>query len=397
MGQINKVSAYIYFVLLLVFTSFEFFFRSNYLFSSLSICAIIDCCLSKEKIKINYSISCFILAIVSISILQVAFKDNLNIYGVIASIINLIGILCISNKIRNNFVDVYINTITFIAVYSLVIYIFCLHPDVYDYLYNNVADNNSLNVEKAVEEGGGRNFIIYNFQSNFINQLIGVSRNCGPFWEPGMFAVFLNIALFCNIFIKKNGKKIQNIILLLALISTFSTGGYIVSFLIVLFYIINHGLSLRNILLIIPLTLILIPSVLELEYIGEKTISQFEGASKGSGSSRFGAFITQIDMIDSSPLIGGERIEDYTTSRTLASGTLLPFVSYGIPVGIMFFVYLMTACNQITKHYHVKKIVGLEMFTLIVALSFSQTILLSQFIFLLIFIGDINLKRNNYV
>lgn len=53
----------------------------------------------------------------------------------------------------------------------------------------------SLNAEIAVDEGGGRNFVIYNFQTSFISEIIGFSRNCGPFWEPGMFA-FLSICPF---------------------------------------------------------------------------------------------------------------------------------------------------------------------------------------------------------
>ena len=58
----------------------------------------------------------------------------------------------------------------------------------------------SLNVHDAVFEGGGLNIIIYNFQTAVLLEIVGFLRNCGPFWEPGMYAVFLNIALAFNLF-----------------------------------------------------------------------------------------------------------------------------------------------------------------------------------------------------
>lgn len=395
MGSVSATRAYIYFTLLLVFSTFEYFFRSNILLPALSICAIVDVLLSKQRIVYNkYVISLFI-AITIINLLQYAFIGNVNINGLIGQPIILYGIFCIANIINWRFSRIFINVITFIAFYSLIIYLFCLIPNIKSFLYDNVASNNSINVAKAVFEGGGRNFIIYNFQTDYIFDSIGFSRNCGPFWEPGMFAVFLITALFFNIFISRQNRN-YTIILASCLITTFSTGGFIVALLLFVFYSVNIGFKTKNVLLFIPIAVAAVLYVLELDYVGEKTVGQFNTASVGSDESRYGAFITQKLMIENSPIIGGEEIKDYATTKTLASGTLLPFVKYGIPVGLVYFLFLFKACTNIASWYQQKLYLGVELWILILALSFSQTILLNAITMLMVFNGLI-LKRQEYV
>ena len=69
------------------------------------------------------------------------------------------------------------------------------------------------------------------YYSLFIyNIWIGEStRNCGPFWEPSIFAAYLVIALqFRCFFIKKDDHlKRDFIIIVFAILTTMSTGGYI--------------------------------------------------------------------------------------------------------------------------------------------------------------------------
>lgn len=397
MEQINKTKAYIYITLLLAFSSFEFFFRSHILLFLLSVFAIIDVYVTQKKVIYPKHVVLLILAIVIVDLLQLGFKYNINLNSVISQFIIFWGIISISIIITNNYVKCFTNIITVIAIYSMAIYLLCLFPEIKDYLYNHVASNDSLNVEEAVQKDGGRNFIIYNFQTDYVSDAIGYSRNCGPFWEPGMFAVFLIIALFFNVFLMDKHNKYKTIILTVALVSTFSTGGFMVALLLVAFYIINDGLTARNILLFIPFAILTINYVLELEYIGEKTINQLNKASVGSDESRYGAFITQLDMIEASPLIGGESISDYARTKTLASGTLLPFVVYGIPVGLFYYFCLIKSCLCVSITSCKRAFIGIELFILIAALSFSQTILLNMSIVLMIFSALTNNYRKSHV
>ena len=357
----------------------------------LSFIAIADAAI--HKFKINILIISYILLIAIIYLIQGAFLNIHNINGVIIPIINLLGLACIASLISKDFVRTYTNIIFFIALYSLIIYLVCLNTTVYDYLYNKVAVFDSINADRAIFEGAGKNFIIYNFQTNIISKTIGFSRNCGPFWEPGMFAVFVLIALFFNLFLIKKGSLIKNITLIAAIISTFSTGGYIGAVFIFLLYVINTGFKLRNIFIFIPLAICTAVYMTNLEYIGGKTNEQFQNASIGSDSSRYGAFLTQINMIEASPIIGGESIYKYTSSKTLASGTLWPMVIYGIPVALVYYLYLFLACKNIAIANSKKRFIGIELYALIILLSFSQTILLNSIIICLMFCGLLKRKQ----
>ena len=57
-------------------------------------------------------------------------------------------------------------------------------------------------------------------------------RNNGPFYEPGLFASYLNIALVFNLCKNRTLLDKDNISLILAILSTCSSAGY-VSFLLV--------------------------------------------------------------------------------------------------------------------------------------------------------------------
>lgn len=61
-------------------------------------------------------------------------------------------------------------------------------------------------------------------------------RNPGPFWEPGVFQMYINIALIFLLFSKEKVNRYQLIIFLFALFTTFSTTGFICFFIILLAY-----------------------------------------------------------------------------------------------------------------------------------------------------------------
>ena len=248
----------------------------------------------------------------------------------------------------------------------------------------------SLNVHDAVFEGGGLNIIIYNFQTAVLLEIVGFLRNCGPFWEPGMYAVFLNIALAFNLFIYKSSNKWINRVLLLSLATTFSTGGYVVGLLLIILTVLlkktNFVLKVASIAAVV----IACFYIIEFDFIGDKINMQIETATIGSDNSRFGAILTQLKMIDASPIIGGEDISKYIQSghrQTLASGILMPIVQLGIPMGLFYLLSLLAALFFLSKSYHRKKIIGWLLFIIILALSISQTILMSSFMMILLFVG----------
>lgn len=382
MGKI-RISDYVLVSLLLIFSTFEYFFRETILCSALLI-ACIPISLFMQ-IKFRREAIALILSIFVVIFLQSSGNLTLSFNVVIT----IFGIYCLVWITRRHFLDVFLKIMIVIAAYSILIYLLCLIPSINDFLYYKITpDFPSLNVEDAVFTGGGRNFIIYNFFNNYISKIIGFHRNCGPFWEPGMFAIFLNLALFINAFLKKGSWKI-NLLFIACIISSFSTGGYLVLSFMVLGFCFINGKSLTGFIAFI-IALLFLPQIMELEFIGDKLFNQMNNYRIGDDASRFGAFYTQLEMIKDNFLFGGTDITKYATkTKTLASGLLMPLVDYGVIVGMMVYVYYYNALTSITSSYKRSKFVGLLFFLTILVMSFSQTILSSPIFFSLIFLGII--------
>lgn len=305
-------------------------------------------------------------------------------FGIICS---FFGMFAIAWLTKGGFIRAFSNIVSFIAFYSLIIYVLLFIPSVFNYLYNVLSPHfPSLNVEIAVFEGGGRNFVIYNFFVNYISESIGLRRNCGPFWEPGMFAVYLNLALIFNLFFLK-GRQKHNILLIVSLMSTFSAGGYLSLMFILSGYLLLKEKSLADITCIIVL-ITAIAYFMNAEYVGIKLFSQMDNNEIGDDGSRFGAFFTQFVMIKDHLLLGGASIADYATqTRTLASGVLMPIVNYGIFAGSAIYVCYYMACKNLAKLYSQIRYSGELIFAAILFMSFSQTVLESPVMFTFLFYG----------
>ena len=392
--------AYLFFILMLAFTTFEFFFRENLLSFGLIgfvlIYYLFNCKLYITK-EIFFVLCTFILGY----FFQYVFISSQIITLFIGRCLLLFGAFLIASIIERQFVSIFVNTIIVISIISLIFYFLSYIPSVKSYLIDEIAPKFvSLNVEKAIQKGGGVNILIYNYQADYISKTIGYARNCGTFWEPGMFAVFLNIALFLHNFIGKPN-VFCNLILIVSLITTFSTGGYAVALFIFLVYILQFKQNVFFLVLEVLVFIWVFIELQELEYIGEKIQNQLDSAQAGMGSdlSRFGAMLTQLEMIKASPFLGGEEISKYLTnsrSKTLASGLLYPMVELGVPLALVYYYYLCKSCVCISKSYNSSILIGLFLFVVIMFLSISQTILSSLWMYVFLFVGLLRLQRLKY-
>ena len=395
----NKLD-YIVFILTLAFTTFEYFFREDRLFLLLAVFAIAVAIYKGFYRQYNTVMaSVFIIILVFWSLIQATFIPHRLLITTISLGITMLGTMSIAMIVKDRFVTIFVTTMYYISIIAIVIYLLCLDPSLQNFFINDLTKNfTSLNVETAVFEGGGKNFIIHNFAAgDTVLEATDMLRNCGPFWEPGMFAVFLNIALFLHNVIERQKLRFCNLILIGALVTTFSTGGFLSGLIILLSYIFsrkNHFISI-----IFGIIFVLLAQYLmRLEFVGEKLTDQMTETEIGSDVSRFSAYLTQIEMIKNSPVLGGENISDYllyTDTKTLASGTLLPYVFYGIPVGAFYVIMMLISFIKLAKSKGRGVDAGVLLFISLLILSFSQTILLSNWMLVMIFVGMIT-KNNKY-
>lgn len=146
----------------------------------------------------------------------------------------------------------------------------------------------------------------------YTNSSSGTStQNAGMFWEPGAFAGIITLGLILNFnrfgYLLKQ-ERFKFICVVLALLTTQSTTGYLVGFIIAIFYLLIN----KNILV----SLFLVPAVIFLgifvyqntDFLESKIEHQFEKSSDQSvgefSNTRFGSIIFDWHYIKKHPIIG---------------------------------------------------------------------------------------------
>jgi hypothetical protein len=116
-------------------------------------------------------------------------------------------------------------------------------------------------------------FIIYTVE---FDKTFGLHRNPGPFHEPGAWAVFLILSLIFESLRSNSLFTRRGFVLIVSLVTTFSTAGYLALFILLSFYFLtNKNLSnftkLSGFIIAIPLAVWLFVS---LEFMQEKLVNQ---------------------------------------------------------------------------------------------------------------------------
>lgn len=211
------------------------------------------------------------------------------------------------------------------------------------------------------------------------------SRNSGPFWEPGMFAVFLNIAYVFQLLMTRRPFDKISIVLLLALFSTFSTTGYIAGFVILTWYFIFMDFKPRS-LLLLPAIGFGISIFLSSDF-GLEKINDIAGRKETD--SRFSAILYHISLLRDCWLQGRGFNSGGHELLMSPNGMSLVFLFWGIPFAIYYYGLLITTSIKIAKElapkYYVKGLL-IVLLTLLIVI-FSQDVSTRHFYYFLIMYG----------
>lgn len=182
-------------------------------------------------------------------------------------------------------------------------------------------------------------------------------RNDGPFWEPGAFAgyIIMTIMLFIdNLPQLLRENKWKMIIIILALISTFSTTGYLVAFVIAGYSLLKTK-SKKYLLVFIPIIIALAYYAYSLDFMGEKLQMQMMSAEEVDingarvDHGRFTSMVFDKYYIEKHPIIGNGLHSRTRYSEHLYMGDNLVgfgngFTGFlacmGIPFVLLFFYYV---------------------------------------------------------
>lgn len=277
-----------------------------YYYLIIPIIGILFYCFKKNCFDFKFSIkpsSAAYLYIVLITI--ISFLVNLNLSYISTNIKFILVVTFAFLIIRvlkfETFITYYIRVIKAIVIISLIGYV----------LFNYTKIPFSLSTFKNVNDVEYYNgFIFFAIKSFGVWNNTGLNRNIGAFWEPGLFASFILIALIFEFTIKSKFSKITFIVLMLGLISTNSTFGYLM---FIPIFILNVAKNAQVYKLWIIFSVTIIALIISIIYLPTLLQSLYEFKpdlfgkliyNSVSATERIDAPLTNLKIFLSNPIFG---------------------------------------------------------------------------------------------
>lgn len=222
-------------------------------------------------------------------------------------------------------------------------------------------------------------FYVYNWISSHFENLqecyLITLRNPGFSWEPGRFAILINLAMYVNL--SRKGVTFKGnsnmLILLFALLTTQSTTGYLVA--IVLFIIFSFKFKFKNILIFSIISIISLLLLTRLDFMKDKILNQLdvqstlvqmaaemqynnetlpEGEYLGSLNRFQSIFFESMNLVND-PILGYTRnvkhsffYENISSHYFLPSGLIKVLSQFGLLVGIYIYSLLLYSSKKVS-------------------------------------------------
>lgn len=232
-------------------------------------------------------------------------------------------------------------------------------------------------------------------------------RAFGIFWEPGVFQIYLNLAIIFELFRRHtiNWKRIT--VLIIGVLITFSTSGYIITGWVMISYILltkKNTISSKTIVMffILLVATVLVFVFVDLSYVSQTVFGKLTDEESGSTIARQASVFVNLQIFFDYPFtgIGMKSIQDefilrsgrmfIRSSRHNTNTLLYQFAAHGIFYGGMFLfgTYRMTHC--LTE----KKMLRFALFVSLILLYVGENLRYSMLPYIIMFYGYGTLRKN---
>ncbi len=314
-------------------------------------------------------------------------------------------------KLIGKDLDIYVvDVICFFTVISFIFYLpSMIFPSFEIFLKDNVA---SLFNRDAGRRGYNYvpNFIIYSLNtgitlgSDYEDAYIKFGRNPGPFHEAGGFGIFLVISLIFNTIRTHKILNKRNMLLLLGIISTFSTTTFITTALFLTLYISTSRKIGLNVFILPSIIFLSYYSYNHFDFLGKKISIQLEAAisndpRKAESRERLANFVVDMQDAFSYPLTGRgknehtrfENFKEFGSTTHKNNGISDLAATYGIFFFIYYFTLMFNTVKMFSNKYgFYNNKFALALLLIIIIIGFSQVIFGSIFFLGLLFYSKIN-------
>ncbi|MGH2317017.1 hypothetical protein ACRC6Q_04565 [Planococcus sp. SE5232] len=350
------------------------------------------------KCKIDVKVTVIFIVLVTIILITMLFNSDYTGGNGVVILGLIIGYFSVHIFTLEEFADKYVKIIIFLAIYSLLA----------NYFFRPITFNMPNSIFPIVLNPNNLVFVDARF-SVLIND-INYYRNFGIFGEPGLYQVFLNLALIFELFYKKNKISFFNVsVIYITTITTFSPPGYIVGTLIILLFFISKNKSLSKEKLIeskkkLFYIISTVICILLIFFLTNDVFSYMFSQSsdklfmkESSFQGRTGAVLGNLSVWMQSPFFGKgitggisesvQNMASITTHNTSTIGALL--VIFG---PIFTFIYIYSFFNLFQK-FKQGLIVSIGLLIAIMISINTQLLIYNELIYLFVFLGLVN-KRS---
>jgi hypothetical protein len=241
----------------------------------------------------------------------------------------------------------------------------------------------------------------YNLVVCVVFKDVGAMRNTGIFREPGVYMIYLNIAILFELFYNEKINKSHLIVYLITLFTTFSTAAFIILLVIAMAYLLkaNKSGAIYSKALIIGIGVVVIAVIALSPDIYSRVFDKIgkDSINDGSSLARAASVLINYHIFIDNPLAGcgiTKYVDDFATySRELfhiTTGTgnntnmiLTVFAVYGLLFGLV----LLFAIARLTKKFSKEFIVRGMIFIAFLMMLSNEDVRYSLMIFVLFFWG----------
>lgn len=259
-------------------------------------------------------------------------------------------VLLYADQCKMDFDELICSTIVFFALTSLIIY-------VATHMLNLSIPHNYFYLGK-----NGIRYISYGnlyFEQGYANQQFGLSmyRMTGPFWEPGVYQIFLNYALYKYAF-KENVNKFIPTVLIVDLFLTMSAAGWLCAIGILVFRLSSSKRVTFKSKILISTLLIIVGIFAALFVISAKFSETY--ANKSSAFIRINDFLLAAELFIENPIFGTgfnntkpfELRNSYNTTTYLGSSNGFMTIAYSTGIiGLIFVLLPFIICASRTHKF----------------------------------------------
>lgn len=383
-------------------TANPFFYESVEMLT-LSFIVLLGCWLLKPEDDTRFN-KYFWTYVIVLTVLQACQTLNYHVFPLKTFLGEYLRIAFAALAIRilgQRFFDQFIRFVYVFAIISLFFYFPCVtvKPLAY-FLIDHVARYTQCPFHRAATGEmyeAPFNIIIFNLGQ------ITLNRNSGFYWEPGTHGGFLCMALFINLFYRKDKLTSKiNLVFLLTILTTLSTTTYLALFFVLIVYLKNYFIRRPFISLFLLAAVAGLGFVAynRLDFLNKKIDEQIEkSGSRKTGESRFSSLFADLRSTREHPLIGtGRNIEmrvgkNYYNAdlaeihRNNGIGVLLS--TYGVLFFFFFFWFYWRSFYLLLDN----RTNAWLLLTLVIIIAFSEDYFFKAFFIALAVYGGITMEN----